>query len=262
MTRPPGRSLGRPRPAPGAAAAKSAPPFPILFQDSRFLVIDKPAGLPVHPGPAGGPSVESAFPLLSRRADGPWLAHRLDRDTSGCLLIALRKQALLAAQAAFAAGTVEKTYWAVVHGRPAAESGTVRLRMARRTSPAGWRMVEDPPGQAPFGQDPRGQDPRSQESETEWRVLASDGRQSWLALRLLTGRTHQARLHCASLGCPILGDPVYGRADGHVLHLMSRRLALKLTPPVAATAPPPPHIAATLARHGWPLPPDVSGPSG
>jgi tRNA pseudouridine32 synthase / 23S rRNA pseudouridine746 synthase len=241
MTRRPPRPP-TPRPStPGTAATKVAwpvsDPFPVLFRDPRFLVIDKPPGLPVHPGSSGGPSVESFFPLLSRRADGPWLAHRLDRDTSGCLLIALRKQALLAAQAAFAAGLVQKTYWAVVRGRPGADSGTVAMTMARQSDRQGWRMVEAPGGQ---------------ESRTDWRVLDSDGRESWLELRLLTGRTHQARLHCVSLGCPILGDPVYGDAtDGHMLHLMSRRLALPLAPPVVALAPPPAHIRARLDRHGW-----------
>ena len=71
--------------------------IPILFQDARFVVLNKPAGLPVHPGRAGGPSVEDSFAQLSRRADGPWLAHRLDADTSGCLVIALRRAALLEA---------------------------------------------------------------------------------------------------------------------------------------------------------------------
>src|SRR6185437_5112995 len=88
--------------------------LPILFRDARFVVLDKPAGLPVHAGPRGGASVEDAFPALSRRKDGPWLAHRLDADTAGCLVVALRRAALHAAQAAFAAGLAEKTYWAVV----------------------------------------------------------------------------------------------------------------------------------------------------
>ena len=77
---------------------------PILFRDDRFVVLDKPPGLPVHAGPRGGPSVEDWFPFLSRRKDGPWLAHRLDADTSGCLVVALRRAALIAAQAEFAAG--------------------------------------------------------------------------------------------------------------------------------------------------------------
>ncbi|GAA4505170.1 RluA family pseudouridine synthase [Gluconacetobacter tumulicola] len=238
------RRTRRPPPPPAARPALPAPgsgadPFPVLFRDARFLVIDKPPGLPVHAGPAGGPSVEDAFPLLSRRADGPWLAHRLDRDTSGCLLIALRKQPLLAAQAAFANGLARKTYWAMVRGRPAADGGTVAMTMAKQSDTRGWRMV-----QAATGQD----------SRTEWRLLASDGHVSWLELRLLTGRTHQARLHCASLGCPVLGDAVYGDATGpeaHRLHLMSRALSLPLEPPVSAVAPPPDHIRAILARQGW-----------
>jgi 23S rRNA-/tRNA-specific pseudouridylate synthase len=75
-----------------------------LFRDSRFVIIDKPAGLPVHPGPSRTPSVEDLFPTLTRKKHGPWLAHRLDADTSGCLAIALSKTALLAAQSAFATG--------------------------------------------------------------------------------------------------------------------------------------------------------------
>src|SRR5580693_7812324 len=95
------------------------PPAPvILFQDQRFVVLDKPAGLAVHAGPSGGRSVEGWFPLLSRRKDGPWLVHRLDADTSGCLVVALRRAALVAAQAAFAGGLVRKVYWAVVRGGP------------------------------------------------------------------------------------------------------------------------------------------------
>lgn len=229
----------RPRRPSSPAPAGGADPFPVLFRDPRFLIIDKPPGLPVHPGPGGGPSVEDSFPLLSRRPDGPWLAHRLDRDTSGCLLIALRKQPLLAAQAAFANGLAHKTYWAVVRGRPTADSGTVAMKMAKQSDQRGWRMV-----QAATGQD----------SRTDWRLLASDGHVSWLELQLLSGRTHQARLHCASLGCPILGDPIYGDAPApgeQKLYLMSRTLALPLDPPVSAVAPPPDHIRAFLARQGW-----------
>ena len=94
----------------------SAPGPVILFQDRRFVVLDKPAGLAVHAGPSGGRSVEDWFPLLSRRKEGPWLAHRLDADTAGCLVIALRRAALLSAQACSRTGRVRKVYWAVVRG--------------------------------------------------------------------------------------------------------------------------------------------------
>ncbi len=117
---------------------------PILFRDDGFVVLDKPFGLPVHPGPRGGPSVEDWFPLLSRRRHGPWLAHRLDADTAGCLLVALRRPALLAAQAEFAAGRVRKTYWAVVRGTPSATQGTIDAPLARQSRRGGWQMVVNP----------------------------------------------------------------------------------------------------------------------
>ena len=172
---------------------------PILFRDQRFAVLDKPAGLPVHPGPRGGPNVEDFFRVLSRRKDGPWLAHRLDADTSGCLVIALRKAALIAAQAAFSEGRAEKTYWAVVSGGPLEEAGTVNAPLARRDGKAGWRIEVDPAGHR---------------AVTDWRVLGRAEGIAWLELRPRTGRTHQIRVHCAVLGCPIVGDPVYGAVAG------------------------------------------------
>ncbi len=115
--------------------------LPILFRDHRFVVLDKPAGLPVHAGPRGGPSVEDFFPRLSRRRDGPWLAHRLDADTAGCLIVALRRSALIAAQAEFAAGRARKTYWAIVQGGPVEDAGTIDNHLRKITTPAGWRMA-------------------------------------------------------------------------------------------------------------------------
>jgi hypothetical protein len=124
----------------------SAPP--VLFADRRYVVLNKPAGLASHAGPRGGASAEDWFGPLSRRRDGPWLAHRLDADTAGCLVVALRKTALLEAQALFAAGQVEKVYWAVVEGRPDADAGQVADRLVKRNGPEGWRMVRDGGGQA------------------------------------------------------------------------------------------------------------------
>src|SRR3954453_4921429 len=177
------------------------PPATLLFRDPRFVVIDKPAGLPVHPGPSGAPSVEDWFPVLSRRRDGPWLVHRLDGDTAGCLVIALRKAALLAAQALFAAGAVRKTYWAVVTGEVAGDSGTVDAPLRQVSDRGGWRMVVDAGGQP---------------AVTDWRVLGGGAGLSWLELRPRTGRTHQIRVHCASLGHPLLGDERYGAAAGRL----------------------------------------------
>jgi len=210
---------------------------PILFQDQHYAVLDKPAGLPVHPGPRGGPSVEDCFPALSRRSDGPWLAHRLDADTSGCLVVALRKAALIAAQAAFAAGSAGKIYWAVVRAGPIEARGRVDAPLRRQTSRDGWRMVTDPAGD---------------HAETVWRVLGRGPGIAWLELRPRTGRTHQIRVHCALLGCPIIGDPLYGGGTG-TLHLLARGITLPLVPPVDVTAEPPAHMRAALRQCGWGL---------
>ncbi len=217
----------------------------ILFQDQRFVVLDKPAGLAVHAGPSGGPSVEDFFPALSRRKDGPWLVHRLDADTAGCLVVALRKAALVAAQALFATGMVRKTYWAVVRGRMAGDAGVVEAKLRRVTGPQGWRMVADPAGQV---------------AVTDWRVLGrSDGGHggggrggelTWLEMRPRTGRTHQVRVHCVVLGAPILGDERYGGGGGG-LHLLSRAIHVPLQPPVDAVAPPPSHMLAALEQCGF-----------
>jgi len=213
----------------------------ILHQDAGFVVLDKPAGLAVHPGPRGGPSVEDWFPLLSRRRAGPWLAHRLDADTAGCLVVALRRAALHAAQAEFAGGRAEKTYWAVVRGVPSAASGVTQLPLRKQADRAGWRMVADPAGQAAC---------------TGWRVLGSGGGLSWLELRPRTGRTHQIRVHCAALGWPLLGDPVYGDGAGRSddigrLHLLARSIRLAVDPVLQATAPVPAHMRDALRACGW-----------
>ncbi len=215
----------------------SLPPLPpVLFRSDGLIVIDKPAGLPVHAGPRGGASVEDWFPLLSRRRTGPWLAHRLDADTAGCLVVALRRAALIEAQALFAKGAVRKVYWAVVDGAPTAASGVVDAPLLKRSRPGSWRMVVDPAGQA---------------AQTAWRVLRSGGGRSWLELEPQTGRTHQVRAHCAHLGCPLLGDLVYGGAPGERLHLLARAIMLPLPVPVSAEAPPPPHMVAALHALGW-----------
>ena len=212
--------------------------IPILFQDLFFVVLNKPPGLAVHPGPRGGPSVEDFFPQLSRRKDGPWLAHRLDADTSGCLVVALRKAALIAAQQAFAAGRAHKTYWAIVAGIPKTDSGVVTTKLLRKTSPAGWRMIVSDAGQA---------------SETQWEILGRGPGIAWVQFRPRTGRTHQIRVHAAHLGWPILGDPIYGATPDPAarLHLLARAIRLDLDPPVIAQAPPPEHMLPALRSCGF-----------
>jgi len=206
----------------------------ILFRDSRFMVINKPAGLPAHPGRRGGPSVEDFFPQWRVGKDGPWLAHRLDRDTAGCLVIALKKSALLAAQPLFATGQAKKTYWAVVRGVPHHDSGVIDLPLAKVTVANQWKMAPD--ADAP-------------PAVTDWRVLGTGKDAAWLELHPRTGRTHQIRAHCAAAGFPIIGDPVYG-GESAEMQLLARRIELPLDPPVAAQAPVPAHMTAALRACG------------
>ena len=190
--------------------------------------------------------MEDWFPELSRRRSGPWLAHRLDADTSGCLVVALRRAALHAAQACFAGGSARKEYWAVVRGRPDGDAGVIDAPLVKRTDRAGWRMVVDRGGTA-GGQ-------AAQAATTEWRVLGAADGIAWLSLHPRTGRTHQVRVHCAALGCPLLGDPVYGDVYGGwegAMHLLARSIALPLNPPLAAVAEPAAHMRAALVRCGW-----------
>ncbi len=207
----------------------------ILFADNRFLVVNKPAGLPVHPGRAGGPSIEDYFPAWRRGKNGPWLAHRLDQDTAGCLVIALKKSALLAAQALFADAGAHKTYWALVRGVPKENSGVIDLPLAKLTSGRSWKMVSSqaaPP------------------AVTAWAVKGQSNGLAWLELHPQTGRTHQIRAHCAALGHPVAGDLIYGGGTGQ-LCLLARRISLPLDPPLDVTAPPPPHMQTALKECGY-----------
>lgn len=231
------------RPAPNAAEIESR----VLYKDSLIIVVDKPAGLPVHQGPGGGPNLEQSFVHLRYGLPrAPSLAHRLDRDTTGCLVLGRHPKALAKLGKIFAGGRAQKTYWAIVHGRPAEASGTIDLPLAKLTPKQGWRMVVSPDGQP---------------ATTDYTLLgtSADGSLSWLECRPRTGRTHQIRVHCAELGCPILGEPIYGRAEGapppdEPLHLLARSIRLPLYPsrdPIEVTAPPPEHMLAALAACGY-----------
>jgi len=169
----------------------------ILFIDAEAVVIDKPAGLPVDTPRRGGDSIVSRLDELRagfKRPPTPM--HRLDQDTSGCLLFARSPRARVVFQQAFEARAVEKYYLAVVSDEIAEETGTIDLPLAKKSSAeAGWRMVADPAGQS---------------AVTHWRRLAVRDGRSLIEFRPETGRTHQIRVHLAHIGHSVIGDPVYG----------------------------------------------------
>ena len=221
----------------------------VLYRDGLILVVDKPYGIAVHRGPKGGASVEDDFEHLRFGLPRkPALAHRLDRETSGCLVLGRHHKALEKLGKLFKQGRIAKTYWAVAEGGPAADKGLIDKPLGRRDPDRGWWMKVDPAG-AP--------------SQTRWRVLGratlNDKPLTWLEMSPLTGRTHQIRVHAASEGWPLLGDSIYGARplDGPVLHLHARRVEIPLktgAPAIAVEAPIPPHMAAALAAFATLIP--------
>ncbi|MBS7541056.1 RluA family pseudouridine synthase [Ancylobacter lacus] len=215
----------------------------LLHRDGLMLVIDKPAGLPVHKGPKGGETLADHLDSLRfGLPNPPELAHRLDKDTSGCLVLGRHRKALAELGRAFAQGLVGKTYMAVVRGVPAEAGGRIELNLAKRSPHRGWWMAVDP---------------RGQPAVTEWRLLAAGEGLSVVALSPLTGRTHQLRVHMDAIGHPIFGDSIYGGAPrlpgSPALHLHARRLVLpqgRGKPPLDVRAPLPAHMLATLAALG------------
>jgi tRNA pseudouridine32 synthase / 23S rRNA pseudouridine746 synthase len=256
----------------------------VLYRDGLMLVVDKPAGQAVHPGPKGGPSLLDYFDALRFGLPrSPGLAHRLDRDTSGCLVLGRHRKALAHLGALFRHGRVRKVYWAVVEGGPDADEGRIDLPLGRLDVTRGWWMKPDPHGQPAvttwrvMGRHPSlagGGSPRSggvgggesgEESPPPVAALARGatlplrGRDNltWLLLEPLTGRTHQLRVHCAAMGWPVVGDGIYGtapRTGGPPLHLHAREVVVPLYPkrePVQVVAPVPAHMREALTACGW-----------
>src|SRR5712691_10981911 len=212
----------------------------VLYRDASAIVLNKPAGLAVQGGTKTGRHVDGLLDTLRFDSDErPRLVHRLDKDTSGVLLIARNAAAAAFFTRAFREKTIRKIYWAAVVGLPKLLQGRIDLALAKHAGPGGERIqVDDEDGKS---------------AVTYYRVIDhTGGRASWLALLPITGRTHQLRAHCAALGTPILGDGKYGgsaaqlpgAAASHQLHLHARSLEI-------------PHPAGGTLRVTAPLPPHM-----
>jgi tRNA pseudouridine32 synthase/23S rRNA pseudouridine746 synthase len=216
----------------------------ILYQDDSIIVINKPANMPVHSGSGGGENLEQYLPQLCfGNTVAPILAHRLDRDTSGCLILGRHKEALRRVGKLFMAGRVTKIYWAVVEGgKFEKQEGRIDIPL-RKQSPLKhhWWMEAHPDGQP---------------SITDYKVIGQAENFTFLELYPRTGRTHQLRVHCKAIGSPIIGDKVYGNVstDRPIMHLHARAITIPFyhnNSPIEVIAPPPMHMLELLQHCGY-----------
>jgi RluA family pseudouridine synthase len=233
-----------PPPAP-TGLVPEAIPLDVVYEDADLLVVNKPAGLTVHPAP-GHPSGTLANALVARvghlpgsqDALRPGIVHRLDKDTSGLLVVAKTEDAHRSLAAQLRARTVTRTYLALVRGRIERDEGTVRAPVGRHPSHRTRQAVTA----------------RGRPAATHYAVLERFADATLVACRLETGRTHQIRVHMAHIGHPILGDPVYGRAPASGLHRQALHAArLEFTHPatglrLVCSAPLPDDIVGILTR--------------
>jgi 23S rRNA pseudouridine1911/1915/1917 synthase len=230
--------------------AAEAIPLVVVYRDDDLLIVDKPAGLVTHPGPghAGGTLVNALLALGGPETFGgiagvarPGIVHRLDRDTSGLLMVARTDKAQASLMAQLKARRVKKTYLALVAGEPPASLGRI---------------------EAPIGRDPRARTrmavvPDGRPAVTAYRVRERFGGWTLLEVDLITGRTHQVRVHLASIGHPVAGDPVYAagparRGPAGLARLFLHAWRLELESPsggrvIRATAPLPDELERVLA---------------
>ena len=236
------RALVSPR---DAAFARSL----VLYEDEEVLVLNKPAGLAVQGGTKTVRHVDRLLGAWGEGLERPRLVHRLDRDTSGVLVLGKTPKAAAALSGAFAKRRARKTYWALVSGNPHPAEGVIELHLVKKGM--GDRELVQPADPKEFG---------AELAETEYVTISRAAkRAAWLALRPHTGRTHQLRAHMLAIGHPILGDPKYGDeasaalSGGLKLQLHARRLELPhpSSGMLILEAPISPELKAGFERFGF-----------
>jgi 23S rRNA pseudouridine955/2504/2580 synthase len=194
----------------------------VLYEDDEVLALNKPSGLAVQGGTKTTRHIDRLLSAWGEGVDRPRLVHRLDRDTTGVLVLGKTPAATARLAGAFAKRRAEKTYWAIVAGQPRPSQGVIELHLAKKG--VGDREMVVPAEPKDFGAEP---------AETDYAMIShAANRAAWMALRPHTGRTHQLRVHMKAIGHPILGDPKYANegsvvlSAGLKLQLHARRLSL------------------------------------
>lgn len=219
----------------------------VIYEDDAVIAINKPAGLPTQGGTGQSRHVDGLLDALKGNSEHrPKLVHRLDKDTSGALLLGRSPKAAAVLAKAFQSRETDKRYWALVAGTPKERDGRISVRMDKVAAKGHERMVVSADGKP---------------SLTDYSVIESAGQMaSWLALKPHTGRTHQLRLHCAEMGHPIVGDGKYGGQAAFLTGAISRKLHLHsrfITFPhpdggmLTITAPLPDHMTASFDFLGF-----------
>jgi 23S rRNA pseudouridine955/2504/2580 synthase len=257
-----GQSIRVPPKGDEAPAPKKAPRRPtlsddeidfvrslVIHEDAAAIVVNKPPGLATQGGTGTKDHLDRLLDGLAGESGGrPKLVHRLDKDTSGALLVARTPAAAAFFSKSFSGRTARKVYWAIVVGVPAVEDGLIDLPLAKQPGTGGEKMhVEEGEG--------------GLAARTRYRVLERAGnRAAWVELQPLTGRTHQLRAHLLAIGHPILGDGKYGGPDAFLTGAISRKLhlharRLRIDRPgggrIDVTAALPEHFATTMASLGF-----------